>query len=105
METRKTIRIYTCYNHDQNDMNSIEDISIETVGVADFCPVCKSSLRHAQRWKIDVDDSSRAEVHFDKPKGSQIGRTYTDYEVIPNSAELIGWRERGEYGDWYHVED
>ena len=82
-------------------MNSIEDISIETVGVADFCPVCKTSRGHAQIWEIEVDEDSRKVKHFNLP-GSQIGRRYKNYTVIPNSARLVADRDRGEYGDWYN---
>ena len=97
----KTIHIYTCVHHDHKDMNKFRVIHIETVGVADYCPVCDTSRWHAQEWQVDVEKESRRETHYDTPSGSQIGRHYVSYTVIPNTAKLIADRDRGEYGDWY----
>lgn len=81
-------------------MNSIKDISIETVGVADYCPVCKTSTAHGAVWAIEVEEESLEETHLNEPKGSQIGRSYIDYAVVPNTAKLVAFRERGEFGFW-----
>ena len=99
----KKIEISTCHAHDIDEMNSIKDISIETVGVADYCPACKTSRGHAQIWEIEVDEDSMEVEHFDM-HGSDIGRRYKDFIVIPNSARLLADRDRGEYGDWYYYD-